>query len=1677
MMDGAPSPQGNGTASIGDTLDHLLDALRRQGLAIGTREQVAAHALVTELITLGRARAIGDLRHALRPLLARTPLEREAYDSVLASWAPEPAQAADETTPPPPPPPPRRWWLALLAVAVLALVFAVARNFAALPEGPRPIPPSIDAGGMAPPTTPGKPEPTEATEPERPPANTALQRIAVAAAAHAGAPSLQELAQSLPVAPPDSLTRQASPDGKLRASLSPDLRAVLFTTENPGRSLELKGHEDTITCLAFSPDSKTLATGSADYTIRLWNLSDGKQLRILRDDKITTGLAFSADGTRILAGAADGTVREWDAATGALRETSLRNKHPSGYARKFHEWTGLPLSVPIAIYGADGRDPTTWVRLAMALQRLERPGREPATLAELQAEAATILRDRKPEDIPAPYRLQALTRKLKPDQQGTKRADLVADLARSQDIPPGTSSVDIERALAITPNLKLSPDFHAGSSWQPGHASSDARFVPRWAPFIAFLFPLAFALFWLANSLALRKAYLRRRPPHVPPLRLDIVSEVGRRLAAGRGALRRIAQRLQARTPQATDRIDVAGTIARTLASGTGFISPAYAQVLRTPEYLVLIERAAIGDQQAEHLRTLARRIGELVPMSVYTFQSDPAWLEPQDAPDRPQPLEQVAATHAGSRLVILGTGRGLLDPFTLQPRAATSLLLQFPQRALLTPVPVIEWGRSEFAIARQLAMPLARATPEGFARLPDLLGLEGPRDGQVIDTAGDGLARALPAMLRMNPERFLFEEPTEEEEIPQLLRALRNFLDPEGFDWLCALAVYPAVQWDLTLYLGVALPARPGANPEREPLYREDRIAALTHLPWLQEGSMPPWLRRALIGELDRSGRATEVRDTIRKLIEAAQLKTGRRSEDDVLLRIAREEGHEPDRFFDDEVLLDFLARGRVEDFALSRGTWLERILPRGLLERLGIPGLVAGGVSLAYALAAWWVTPKANGIPGGLWNESNAPLVSGAWVPLAVLAAGAVLSLGLLDTSTTLRAMRNAARRMAAPSLALAGLLLLQHAGSQWLVPMPALASATAGIAVSFLALRLARRIATWQWMDTAPPPSRRWRARARDAAMAPILAIIAWLNTRILSGIPAGTDVALALIPFALGWWLARNPQRRPDASRHLLQGMAARLDATARVLAALTLAVPALLLASHVAGSNRPLADINAASPVIAATQDARLLAVAGPDGRVQVFDRRDPAAPPRSVATPLSAIATLALAQDDAAKAPIVAALDTKGLAHVRRLDGTTAPASAAWADTRKFPATGHAPQLTLSPEGHLLVGVEDASVPARLVAGADPGASTTIERRGSITALAALDRGRFAVATMDGSILLAGTSADGSIRVTPKPALAFPNSRARHLAFNPATRRLTAIGDDGSALSATLLRDGTVQRKTGMGPAAALADWLPAVKGDRIEPATASLVGRDCPECPEMVVVPPGSFVMGSPASEEGRLDLEGPQRTVTIARAFAVGRFEVTFAEWDACVADGGCNGYRPSDEGWGRGNRPVINVSWNDAQAYVQWLSNRTGKRYRLLSEAEWEYVARAGTTTAYPWGSSASHEFANYGKDGCCDGLAQGRDRWVNTAPVGSLPANRFLLHDMHGNVAEWTEACSNESYAGAPSDGSAWRSGECSRRVLRGGSWVSYPQNLRSARRNRNDPSNRNDFNGFRVARTL
>jgi formylglycine-generating enzyme required for sulfatase activity len=257
---------------------------------------------------------------------------------------------------------------------------------------------------------------------------------------------------------------------------------------------------------------------------------------------------------------------------------------------------------------------------------------------------------------------------------------------------------------------------------------------------------------------------------------------------------------------------------------------------------------------------------------------------------------------------------------------------------------------------------------------------------------------------------------------------------------------------------------------------------------------------------------------------------------------------------------------------------------------------------------------------------------------------------------------------------------------------------------------------------------------------------------------------------------------------------------------------------------------------------------------------------------------------------------------------------------------------------------------------------------------------------------------------------------------------------------------------------------------------------------QECSGCPIMMVVPAGSFTMGSPASEPDRRADEGPQHTVTIAGQFAVGRFTVTVDQFSAFVKETGYNAgskcwtfadgkwEERADRSWRdpgfpqTGSQPSVCLNWNDASAYVAWLAKKTGKPYRLLSESEYEYATRSGRTTAYPWGNAIGKNNAN------CDGCGSQWDG-KQTAPVGSFAANGFGLYDMVGNVWEWTQDCYHESYSGAPADGSAWINGTCGTSVQRGGSWFNDPRSLRSAGRGGFITLLRLSMFGFRVGRTL
>ena len=322
---------------------------------------------------------------------------------------------------------------------------------------------------------------------------------------------------------------------------------------------------------------------------------------------------------------------------------------------------------------------------------------------------------------------------------------------------------------------------------------------------------------------------------------------------------------------------------------------------------------------------------------------------------------------------------------------------------------------------------------------------------------------------------------------------------------------------------------------------------------------------------------------------------------------------------------------------------------------------------------------------------------------------------------------------------------------------------------------------------------------------------------------------------------------------------------------------------------------------------------------------------------------------------------------------------------------------------------------------------------------------------------------------------TPDPLPVASDSAAavqQETVFWESIRESTAPADFEALLE--VFPNGTFARlaRNRLAALRAAAAAPPAPDPPRTDPAPprprrAGEVFRDCPTCPELVVVPAGRFQMGCVSGRDCQDD-ERPVHEVEL-RSFALGVYEVTFEEYERFVRATGHR--RPGDKGWGRGGRPVIHVSWEDAVAYAGWLSEETGEQYRLPSESEWEYAARAGTETRYSWGQDIGRNQAN------CDGCGS---RWDDdeTAPAGSFEANAWGLHDMHGNVWEWVEDCWHENYARAPRDGSAWTSGgDCGRRVLRGGSWYHAPGVLRSANRSRRGAEFRDTDGGFRVARTL
>ena len=912
-----------------------------------------------------------------------------------------------------------------------------------------------------------------------------------------------------------------------------------------------------------------------------------------------------------------------------LSRTAPIQVDPAAYAQALHAMTGLPRRQPLPIgivradlpaaltSGADPRpfaellrDPTLDARLAQAIATIEQPGRLPPALASLEAQAAALTPS---GDAVALAKSQGTvvwssTTINSNGRRSVGPAPLLAiQIADAGGKASGKPDPDtLQRAEALISDVE-SP----AAPWRRGD-SLPAPERGLWMPLLAAAAPLAWLVAWLLRTFERRKAFLRRRPPSSPPLRTSLAltaSQPPRNDLAHRAMLRS----LQRRTPKPSERVDIEGTVRATLERGGGrMVQPCFEETRASPEYLVLIERQGPRDQDAQRMYELAKGLRELFAVDVFFYQSDPSYVETEDGAQF-RAIEQLIASHPNHRLLVLGSGAGFLDPYSLVPVDGALRLTYWPQRALLTPLPVAEWAREEFALAGGLGMPIGRATSEGMMALAGMMGLDTNFNAHLLDGAGDGGARPLVERLRHEPFRYLNSRPPDDEPLEELIRALRRYLGPSGFEWLCALAIYPAVQWELTLFLGLQLTGAGGGT-----LYTEQRLAALTQLPWLRSGVMPDWLRRPLIALLGE-GQAAAARACLLRLLEAAR-ESGAAPE---RLELARElalSSPPPDKLFEDEVFVDFLAHGRLEDFAAPSPGALERLVPPTF--RRGIDpeeATIAGGAAI-YAAASFWLAPS---LAGG-WSYA------GAWTPLLLVYLGALLAILMAWPRQTLVLLQRAAVREAPLTLIGAAIAFAV------LIPglTPLLGWATGGPGQFVLASALAGLLlvppAVWLASLAGAPTIRNgngWRAFAGLGLEGAGIAAVALIVTKIGAGEQApeawiGAVGAVALSLFAAGWASGRWPVTLPRAVAGSPERD--RTIALARIGLVLITLTPALLATAWIWGNDRILQTATASGEpaLIVRSADGALIAFATSDRLVSVRS----ATPPYAVSAQFTASA-------------------------------------------------------------------------------------------------------------------------------------------------------------------------------------------------------------------------------------------------------------------------------------------------------------------------------------------------------------------------------------------------------------------------------------------------------------------
>ena len=716
------------------------------------------------------------------------------------------------------------------------------------------------------------------------------------------------------------------PEGAQIVSGSSDRSVRVWDAASGADLLKLEGHEGPVISSAYSPDGAQIVSGSSDNTVRVWDAETGAELLKLEGhESLVNSAAYSPDGAQIVSGSYDDTVRVWDAGTGAellKLEGHEDDVYSAAYSPDGAQIVSGSTDGTVRVWDAD----KAWTS-PFAAERSDPWARE--ALLDWISEAA----DRRGIDLAA-LSDAAILRHL-------------AAYARRR----GHSLHLIDPPWPIDPAHQLP---------ERGWLISNLLWL---LPLLALLSGVAA---WAWSTLRLQ-SFLQRRDRANPGKIIDLFSQARRDMTAFQAAISRAARSLLTRQ-EAELILDVPTTIRET-ASNIGLFTPVERPKLRLREYLFLIDSQGRADHETRRaLDYLDRLRDEGVHFSAYTYERAPDRVRPLDGGPS-VPLVDVAAEHGDKHFIVMGDAATLLSPVTGGLGHWALALNAWQTKALLSTVPTSEWGVEERLMADLGGFAVRPFSADGMATLSDALNDE-IGSNRRVSAEGALNQRPLPAMIRRDPERWILDTPPEPEDVNELLDELQVHLGIDGMRWLRACAIYPIVEWDLTLAFGHALKSRDG-----EPVANEARLATLSELPWMREGDMPEWLRDALIDQIDDDDAKT-VRELIAKILSQL-VEAEKSSREDMNLSFSYERGRAPEN---DERFVEFATRApRARDVkSLAATRKLRDFLKPSLAKRALDPSTLSWAILglLAAGLVVWF-TP----------NIDRRPMHAAPWLPVLAL------------------------------------------------------------------------------------------------------------------------------------------------------------------------------------------------------------------------------------------------------------------------------------------------------------------------------------------------------------------------------------------------------------------------------------------------------------------------------------------------------------------------------------------------------------------------------------------------------------------------------------------------------------------------------------------------------------------